>query len=154
MSQIHHATCTLEDMIRQSDLIVVVNKTQPFRRIRNKRISLLPWKKPFPTIFHCYQVEEILFQKSTSNLIQPATHIAVRMAHFHQKLVVHKKYYNSGLRKSPIYSQYDGEMDPADADRMIIFCRREATDGILQYVIENAFEAEGNRREIEKIVAE
>ncbi|MEQ8810342.1 MAG: hypothetical protein RIE59_14825 [Imperialibacter sp.] len=142
MSQAHDDTVTTEELVSQSDLIVIVRRAEPFTSVVKKRTSLWLWKPPFEVIYHHYVIEKVLFRSSREEVPEvAAVNLKVRMADYSRKRTVHKLYYNKGIRKIPIYRHYEGGIKPTEAALLIVFCQYKPEEKVFEYTVQGACES-------------
>lgn len=125
MSKVYYEKITLEEMVKQSNAIFIVEKATPFLSIEDIKIhenveKYPPFKK---TTYH-YRVIEVLFGnkdlcKKKIRVMSPDNERALRL---------HKDYYLKGISKSPIYQSYSSRFDLVKDKKVILFLNHVKKD--------------------------
>jgi hypothetical protein len=174
MTQVHFESVSLEDMVRRSDLIVVVQKLDPFAVLDS--VSILPkgsefegrneppyYEPPYvgasseplldknypPFVWQSYRfrVVEVLFE--AGGAVKGGDTLLVAEAHAGRQLSLHRNYYLRGFRKSPICDRYETKLGPLGDEEgpqeLILFVDR-AQDGY-ELAMFGAYEATDQKQQ-------
>lgn len=179
MTRTHYEILSLEMVVRLSQLILVVEKSDPF--VSSETVSILPsgskftgrnnppyyeppysdpdadknqTEKNYPpfkqTIYHFRVIKE-LFNATENSLA--GKEIQVVDAADGNRLGLHTMYYLEGLRKSPIFQSYEPSLnmdDPEKIKNLIIFINPYETRYI--FSCEDSYESSGEERKVIKLI--
>jgi len=179
MTQINFQNIPLEQLVKMSEYVLIVNKGKPF--IVEEKISILPGDSnfldnnnppyyeppyhdrepakdqknknypPYGRQLFRFQITEILFSSNPELAVN--AEIVVSEAHGDRKLRLHKAFYLEGARISPIYVSYESSLNHAiygGADKVIIFLSHH--DDRFYFICENAYESVRKRKKIIKLI--
>ena len=157
-NQTFYEKVTLKNLIDQSDLIAVVEKTE--RNVTMEKVSIGVLYPPFIKQTHHFKVIEVLFKRPECDA-DTGSMINVVMAQYISKLDIHTRYHKNKLSKSPIYESYQQlPVDTLNDPRFILFAKRHYTikgyfkketvpvKGTLEWTVENSYEILSNRERI------
>lgn len=148
MSREHEDRITLEEMIRQSTDIFIVEQGKPFPLIKDIKIHANTKKyPPFKDMTYHYRVIEVLSGKKELR----GRRIKVIPAYRDMAFEAHKEYYLNGLSLSPKYQSYTPEFNLIKEKKVILFLFHLGTD---QYklVVRNAFESVKNQKKVRGLI--
>ncbi|WP_319526088.1 hypothetical protein [uncultured Desulfosarcina sp.] len=179
MTQTHYDNIPLEMVVISSELILVVQKSDPF--VSHETVSILPegsifsgknhppyyeppyndseadkkqTEKNYPpfnrTVYH-FRVERELYNATEGSLI--GKNIEVVGADDGSRLDLHKMYYLGGMRKSPIYSTYGSSLKMEDFEKvksLIIFIR--SYDSRYIFSCEDSYEKIEKEKAVKKLI--
>jgi hypothetical protein len=151
VSRIYYHDLTLKDMVTSANAIYVVIPSDPFMKveeidIRNPVQRIMPGsKKKYPAYqqsYYCIEIVETLIGHEQKGAVQ------ILDADNESRFDLHKRYYQEGLSKSPVYERYtDGLTDMARQANMIVFLSQPA-DGKMQLVCKHAFESINKKEDV------
>lgn len=101
-SQIHPMPVSLEEVVRSSPTIVLVQDAAPPHR----DIQLPAGSTPMGVRMTRVEVVEVV--RAPDGQLSPQQVIEVGPAHLQTELSVHQMYYDEGIAESPIYETYEG----------------------------------------------
>lgn len=155
VSQIHFRGVTLEQLVEQSQLVLVVKPAQPAQRKIEIAIGQDAQGREAPAfvrVLSRYQVEDAL---SFAGKELVGKTIEVDGAHWQQSLSLHQSYYLKGVSKSPIFQRYEGSRSLAEGEpkdtAFIVFLRRDGGKGFA-FAVDGASERLQNRATIEGLL--
>ncbi|MEW5740019.1 MAG: hypothetical protein AB1938_13890 [Myxococcota bacterium] len=98
-----HDEISLEDVVRRSTVIAVVEPATP--PTKESKVPIGGKHPPYERTQHRLVVKEVLSNRAGTKLPVGKT-IEVDVGDYDTRLTVHRRYYLEGVRKSPIYSYY------------------------------------------------
>jgi hypothetical protein len=147
----HYEDVTLETMVQQSTLGVVVHPADPATVIAE-----LPLEgqmqdgspaKPFRHTVHRFVVDEVVAHRQAGPGPAPGAVIEVEGANLGTQLTVYSLYQLEGIHKSPIYERYLGgptTADPKEPRRIVFLNTMKRADGTgtgYRFVVDDAVES-------------
>lgn len=150
----YNETMSLEQLVRQSDAIVVVTPAAPATEKHEEPIVAAekqsPAFPPFVRVTHRYLVREVL---KTSEPLKPKQTLLVEVADVSTRREVHRRYHLEGVRKIPIYRSYQPRGTPdGGTGASIVFLNRSG--GEWEFTASGALEPETMRAEITTLLAQ
>jgi hypothetical protein len=150
VSVVVRAPVSLEDVIRWSDLVLVVSKEDPDESVENVPIDDKGVHPPYKRRNFHFRVIEELHDKTGLNV--QGTSIAVLAANDDAQLMMHRMYYEEGRSRSPIFSSYDSGVDLMErSGEFIVFLKENEEDRLLFTVI-GSYEAMSNKDEVINLI--
>jgi hypothetical protein len=158
VTQTFYEDVPLKDLVRNANVIVVVNKRDPF--VAHESIPILPppgreIKREIPpftkTTYH-FTVVDVL---KTNEPIPKGLPLNVSPANEEDNLHIHKLYYIDNIGKSPIYDRYSPSRGFSfeKADTMILFLHT-GDHRSFRFAADDAHEAPSQRKIIENLIKE
>lgn len=150
-----HDQIELSDLVRQSNLIALVEPASP--PTKKTEISIAPKGgskekyPPFTRVQHRYVVKEVL--KNQAGKLAQGAIIEIDVGDFDTRLTVHRRYYLEGVRKIPIYSYYTPLPAPDDggSSDSIVFVQGSSQGW--EFTASGAIEHVSQRASIEGLLA-
>jgi len=141
MSQIFYEYIDLEELIRSSGLILVVEVNNPFETYQkiNVKGKLLKKCPPFNKYLHNYKVMEELYNNTGKSLLNK--NIKVSSATYELDLEAHRMYYIDGIMESPIYFAYNPGFDLYEKNTVIIFINKVNDSEEYRYTYSFSYES-------------
>lgn len=148
MSRIHYQETSLEELVVQSQCILVVSKVNP--GLTKETVSI---GKPYPPLVKFavhYQVLEVLKEESQ---VDPGATIKVYLKEYDRELRNHRAYYLDRISKSTIHPIYTSktQRNYDQLSECIIFitaCKDEA----FRLTVEHAWETIGMKNQIVELI--
>jgi hypothetical protein len=160
VGRIHYDQVTLEELVRQSPL-VVAGRLEGFSPVEVPLTSVKGEDRkkhpPFSYSLCVFDAVEVLKSDGPGKI---EGRIDVQPAHLGTKFSVYKKYHLEKVSKSPIYEVY-GQRKPLEkGQRYILFLswgsdlgpEREAGGPLFRFTADNAFEAAGEEPNILRLI--
>ncbi len=146
----YYETISLEELIRRSALILVVEKREPFQTTEEVPIRCPggTTARPFVRLTHHYAVREVLLARG----FPAGDSIAVRMANDASALEIQQEYECAHVSKSPIYDAYRFREERTQAGKSIIFITPDSRT-TWAYTTLGAFEPVSEAPRIRKLIA-
>lgn len=163
MSQIHYNQIELEQVIRESTIIVIAEPLSEYIQFKTLKISFFNTKKKPAFKYHWYNfrineiiyIEESLLKKPLSDDI-----IRVYPAEIDMYLDMHRNYYLNNISESPFvfnYNPSDSSINPG-TDKVILFLRvhenKYTEKGIFNFsfTYSNSYESIMKLEEVKQII--
>lgn len=122
--RIHPKAITLDQLIRESDCILLVKKAKPFTRIVKTELDSSGKLPPYESPRFAYKVVQII-KDAGGTKVAAGSRIEVAPAHDGTMLSVTRKYELEGIHKSPILEFYNKNgREIEKRDKHIVFLRR------------------------------
>jgi hypothetical protein len=153
MSEVFYKKVTIDEIIKQSSVIIEVSSCKPFSS--EKIIPIHPDQKKYPPYhqitFH-YQITTVLYDEN--QLLSKGQKIDVDPSNASDNFESHRMYYLENYSESPIVSAYRPQnrksSDPEG--RIILFLQKSGKDNLFRFTFESSFEDITMKDEIIRLI--
>lgn len=154
LTQTMYEGLPLAELVKSAPVIVLARPAEPAKR--TSKISIVPDGKktdaekypPYERVRGRWRIVEVL---RGGGLAAGAT-VEIDEAYFEMKLDLHRSYYVKHIGKSPIFRRYAAPPADDKSPERILFVLR-ASDGALQFAVENGEESPARKPEIAALIA-
>lgn len=152
-TQVHYENVSFEDLVRQSQVIVVVRRAEP--GTRDVKIPITGPAGPYPD--YGYQLDRlVVVEVIKGSGVKPGVTVELGPATAADDLHLHRSYYVEQIGKSPIYFSYESSLGwdkkPETWLEFMHPCRVEAEDHFCR-TLTGAREDIARRGDVEKLLA-
>lgn len=155
MGQIDPVNVNLEDLVSQSETILVVSKADPYLSVKDIPITEKTGVHPYQRVTLHFDIHDVLFDASNKTF-KAGNLIDVLGANEFTNYDIFKKLHLEGISKSPIYRYYESsEEDPAKEKFFIVFLKRYTDNNkvsTLHFTVENAYESIKTKSHIHSLI--
>lgn len=134
-NQIHFRDITIEQLVRDSQIIVIAQKADPY--ITYERIQFQDKKCPaFTKTMYHLKVLKVLYDQERGKL--EGKTITVLPADYDSNLYIHEIYYSKGISKSPIYQRFKAISD-IEKDKYTIVFLNKRQDSDYEFSVQDSY---------------